>query len=249
MSSRRCCSSAFDRRTVGEPSVIRQIDLPAWSSAIERLRCPIRSEFLASYLYYALRLHAKVDTSSDSRAQHDGSSSTAICAIVAQLPIVLPPLDEQRAIAHILGTLDDKIELNRRMNETLEAMARALFKSWFVDFDPVRAKAEGRDPGLPKPLADLFPGFLRGLGAGGDSEGVEGGTLGDWRASRTGRCSPRRYRTEQTADIPLSTCRGARIALTDSEVDGLESNKIAPNEENCSLGSCDRTSMRSASLR
>ena len=79
---------------------------------------------------------------------------------------------EQRAIAHILGTLDDKIELNRRMNETLEAMARALFKSWFVDFDPVRAKAEGRDPGLPKPLADLFPRFLRGLGAGRDSEGV-----------------------------------------------------------------------------
>ena len=69
----------------------------------------------------------------------------------------IPPLAEQRAIAHILGTLDDKIELNRRMNETLEAMARALFKSWFVDFDPVRAKAEGRDPGLPKPLADLFP--------------------------------------------------------------------------------------------
>jgi type I restriction enzyme S subunit len=69
----------------------------------------------------------------------------------------LPPPKEQRAIAHILGTLDDKIELNRRMNETLEAMARALFKSWFVDFDPVRAKAEGRDPGLPQPLADLFP--------------------------------------------------------------------------------------------
>ena len=71
--------------------------------------------------------------------------------------LTVPPLSEQRAIAHILGTLDDKIELNRRMNETLEAMARALFKSWFVDFDPVRAKAEGRDPGLPKPLADLFP--------------------------------------------------------------------------------------------
>ena len=71
--------------------------------------------------------------------------------------IRVPQIEEQRAIAHILGTLDDKIELNRRMNETLEAMARALFKSWFVDFDPVRAKAEGRDPGLPKPLADLFP--------------------------------------------------------------------------------------------
>jgi type I restriction enzyme, S subunit len=75
--------------------------------------------------------------------------------------VPVPPLPEQHAIAHILGTLDDKIEMNRRMNETLEAMARALFKSWFVDFDPVRAKAEGRDPGLPKHLADLFPARLR----------------------------------------------------------------------------------------
>jgi type I restriction enzyme, S subunit len=67
------------------------------------------------------------------------------------------PLSEQRAIAHILGSLDDKIELNRRMNQTLESMARAIFKSWFVDFDPVRAKAEGRDPGLPEEIAELFP--------------------------------------------------------------------------------------------
>ena len=67
---------------------------------------------------------------------------------------------EQRAIAHVLGSLDDKIELNRRMNATLEAMARALFRSWFVDFDPVRAKAEGRDTGLPREIADLFPDRL-----------------------------------------------------------------------------------------
>jgi len=72
----------------------------------------------------------------------------------------LPNVHEQRAIAHILGTLDEKIELNRRMNGTLEAIARALFKSWFVDFDPVRAKAEGRDTGLPPHLADLFPDSL-----------------------------------------------------------------------------------------
>ena len=76
------------------------------------------------------------------------------------LEVVVPPLAKQNAIAHILGTLDDKIELNRRMNETLEAMVRALFKSWFVDFDPVRAKMEGRDTGLPEPVADLFPGRL-----------------------------------------------------------------------------------------
>ncbi|HHJ4233057.1 MULTISPECIES: restriction endonuclease subunit S [Aeromonas] len=78
----------------------------------------------------------------------------------------LPPIDEQRAIAHILGTLDDKIELNRRANETLEAMARTLFKAWFVDFEPVRAKIEGRWqrgqslPGMPAHLYDLFPDRL-----------------------------------------------------------------------------------------
>ena len=77
-----------------------------------------------------------------------------------RLRVTLPSIDDQRAIAHILGTLDDKIELNRRMSETLEAMARALFKSWFVDFDPVRAKMEGRAPGLPKEIADLFPSRL-----------------------------------------------------------------------------------------
>lgn len=70
---------------------------------------------------------------------------------------LLPPPVEQKAIAHILGTLDDKIELNRKTNETLEAMAKALFKSWFMDFDPVRAKAEGRSTGLPADISDLFP--------------------------------------------------------------------------------------------
>ena len=67
------------------------------------------------------------------------------------------PTSAQQKIVETLSALDEKIELNRRINETLEAMARALFKSWFVDFDPVRAKAEGRDPGLPKVIADLFP--------------------------------------------------------------------------------------------
>ncbi|MXX15052.1 MAG: restriction endonuclease subunit S [Gemmatimonadetes bacterium] len=88
---------------------------------------------------------------------------------------VQAPMDvaEQRAIAHILGTLDDKIELNRRMNETLEEMARALFKSWFVDFDPVHAKMEGRDPGLPTHLADLFPNRLVDSELGPIPEGWE----------------------------------------------------------------------------
>jgi type I restriction enzyme S subunit len=77
--------------------------------------------------------------------------------VIARIPVLLPPLPEQRAIAHILGTLDDKIELNRRRNQTLEAMARALFKDWFIDFGPVHAKLEGREPYLPPDLWQLFP--------------------------------------------------------------------------------------------
>ena len=76
------------------------------------------------------------------------------------LTVPLPPLPEQRAIAHILGTLDDKIELNRRMNRTLEEMARAIFQDWFVDFGPVRAKLEGREPYLPPDLWSIFPDRL-----------------------------------------------------------------------------------------
>ena len=97
----------------------------------------------------------------------------------------IPSLSKQRDIAHILGTLDDKIELNRRMNETLEAMAQALFKSWFVDFDPVRAKMEGRWrpgeslPGLPAHLYDLFPNSLVSSKLGKIPEGWKTGVLDD----------------------------------------------------------------------
>ena len=80
--------------------------------------------------------------------------------ILSRIPALVPEPFEQRAIAHILGALDDKIDLNRRMNETLEAMARALFRDWFVDFGPTRAKMEGRAPGLPPRLAALFPDRL-----------------------------------------------------------------------------------------
>lgn len=79
-----------------------------------------------------------------------------------QVSLTLPPLAEQKAIAAVLGALDDKIELNRRMNATLEAMARVLFQSWFVDFDPVRAKLDGRPPAALAPAtAALFPGSFQ----------------------------------------------------------------------------------------
>ncbi len=102
-----------------------------------------------------------------------------------ELEISLPPLPQQRRIASILGALDDKIELNRRMNETLEQMAHALFQSWFVNFDPVRAKLEGRWrrgqslPGLPAELYDLFPNRLVPSELGEIPQGWEVKALGE----------------------------------------------------------------------
>jgi type I restriction enzyme S subunit len=119
-----------------------------------------------------------------------------------------PELAEQRAIAHILGTLDDKIELNRRMSETLEAMARALFKAWFVDFEPVRAKMEGRWrrgqslPGLPAHLYDLFPDRLVDSELGEIPEGWEVVRLGELIETVKGRS----YKSEELVE-------GSEVAL------------------------------------
>lgn len=113
------------------------------------------------WVYYAIKHHklGEID---------DGSPipSTTRSAVYVR-DIQVPPLPEQKTIAHILGTLDDKIELNRQMNVTLEAMARALFQSWFVDFDPVRAKLDGRKPaGLDAATAALFPSTFQDLPLG-----------------------------------------------------------------------------------
>ena len=157
--------------TVGEAAVVPAA-LAGWNTARAVAVIPVRKDVGAYWVQLALRapgVRAIIDSRLNTTVQ-----ATLNLGDVAQLPIVLPPIREREAIAHILGTLDDKIELNRRMNETLEAMARALFKSWFVDFDPVRAKAEGRDPGLPQPLADLFPDSFEDSELGGIPKG--------WRA-------------------------------------------------------------------
>ncbi|MXX73094.1 MAG: restriction endonuclease subunit S [Gemmatimonadetes bacterium] len=117
-------------------------------------------------------------------------------AAVYPCKLAVPPLHEQRAIACVLGTLDDKIELNRRMNETLEAMARALFKSWFVDFDPVRAKMQGQETGLPDDISDLFPDRLVDSETGEIPEGWDVTTLAERievnprRSLRKGQAAP-----------------------------------------------------------
>lgn len=140
--------------TVGETAVV-PASLAGWNTARAVAVIPVRKDVGAYWVKLALAapgVREIIDSRLNTTVQ-----ATLNLGDVARLPIVLPPVHEREAIAHILSTLDDKIELNRRMNETLEAMACALFKSWFVDFDPVRAKAEGRDPKLPKSIASLFP--------------------------------------------------------------------------------------------
>ncbi len=124
---------------------------------------------------------------------------------------VQAPMDvaEQRAIAHILGTLDDKIELNRRMNETLEEMARALFKSWFVDFDPIRAKMEGRDTGLPPEVDGLFPDRLMESELGEIPEGWEVGVLDDAIELLSGGIPRTSVASYWNGDIPWYTAKDA----------------------------------------
>ena len=134
-------------------------------------------EAFARYLYYIL---CSTEYRSEILASATGTTVKHTSPErIKQFRFILPSLPEQRAIAHILGTLDDKIELNRRMNETLEEMARALFQSWFVDFDPVRAKMEGRDTGLPPDLAALFPDRLVDSELGLVPEGWGVGVLSD----------------------------------------------------------------------
>lgn len=135
------------------------------------------------YLYYCMASQPFIDFATS------GSIGTrmprAKWEYVSQYNLPVPTMSEQREIAHILESLDDKIELNRRMNETLEAMAQALFKSWFVDFNPVRAKMKGRWrpgeslPGLPAHLYDLFPDRLVPSELGEIPEGWDVKTLGD----------------------------------------------------------------------
>jgi len=131
-----------------------------------------RTEIDLKWAYYAL-LTQDIN-SMDSGSAIPSTSREDFCA----LPVGVPPLTEQRTIAHILGTLDDKIELNRRMNETLEAMAQATFKSWFVDFEPVRAKAEGRQPlGVDVATASLFPNSFENSTDGKIPKGWEVGPI------------------------------------------------------------------------
>ncbi|WP_240127074.1 restriction endonuclease subunit S [Thermomonas alba] len=162
---------------------------PCWPSDNALVIQPSSPETDFRFLRYALQ-HVIAEAAGMNR----GAANPLITqGDLGRLPVSHPPLPEQRAIAQILGTLDDKIELNRKQNETLEAMARALFKAWFVDFEPVRAKMEGRWqrgqslPGLPAHLYDLFPDRLVESELGEIPEGWEMRTVGDFADLQGGK--------------------------------------------------------------
>tara|TARA_B100000767_G_C19748533_1_gene529673 strand:+ start:378 stop:1682 length:1305 start_codon:yes stop_codon:yes gene_type:complete len=115
-------------------------------------------ELDSNFLYYFFK--SKVGQATLQSVMIGSAQKALTIDAIRSLKIEVSNLTTQKATAHILGTLDDKIELNQKMNQTLEEIAKAIFKSWFVDFDPVRAKAEGRPTGLPPEISDLFPDEL-----------------------------------------------------------------------------------------
>ncbi|MBX3673899.1 MAG: restriction endonuclease subunit S [Burkholderiales bacterium] len=179
--------------TVGE-AAIAPASLAGWNTARAIAVIPVRKDIGAYWVKLALQapgVREMIDSRLNTTVQ-----ATLNLGDVAKLPIVMPPCRERKAITHILSTLDDKIELNRLMSETLDAMARALFKSWFVNFDPVCAKAEGRDPGLPRLLADPFPARFVDSKLGKIPEGWEVGELGELVETVRGRS----YKSEELVE-------------------------------------------------
>ena len=146
-----------------------------------RVRCD-PAKLIPEYLYYWLCSHEGQHYLFSRVSQVGVPQIQRPLTTLREASLPVPPLDEQKAIAHILGTLDDKIELNQQMNQTLEAIARALFKSWFIDFDPVRAKLDGRQPaGMDAETAALFPAEFEDGGAIVQiPKGWEVKTLGDF---------------------------------------------------------------------
>jgi len=145
---------------------------------------------------------------------------------IRALPILIPPLAEQKRIAEVLGALDDKIELNRRMNATLEATARALFQSWFVDFDPVRAKLDGRTPsGIDPATAALFPDSFEESPLGHIPKGWGATTLGACIGFRSGFSF--KSQDWQESGIPVVKIGSVKPGIIDLTQVSFVSEKIA----------------------
>lgn len=172
-----------------------------FESHITRVRLDPHKADAKFYFYYLQSHHGR--TAIRSIVEQGAGAAGIRGSDLFRLNVLWRPVPEQHAIARILGTLDDKIELNRRMNKTLEAMARALFKSWFLDFDPVRAKAEGRDPGLTQHISDLFPGSFEDSELGEIPRGWKVGCVDDEFDLTMGQSPPGETYNESGEGFPF----------------------------------------------
>jgi type I restriction enzyme S subunit len=177
------------------------------------------------FLYYLFSSPAMVE-----RIRNESIGSSVPGFNLGQLRglrLSLPPLSEQRRIASILSSLDDKIELNRRMSQTLESLAHALFMSWFIQFDPVRCKSQGRQPGLNRRTADLFPDSFVTSDLGLIPKGWSIGSLGDVAVERRRAVRPADL-FHRTPYVGLEHMPRRSIALSDwGTVSQVESGKLA----------------------
>jgi type I restriction enzyme S subunit len=178
--------------TIGKTA---RVDLSEGSVASSLVIIRAKPNVSQDYLYYFL-----VGPLGQSFVrQHDNGSAQPNLSVsaISRYPIPMPPPTEQKAIAAVLGALDDKVELNRRMNATMQAMARSLFQSWFVDFDPVRAKLDARKPaGLDPTTADLFAAAFEDSEAVQIPKGWTVGKVGDIATLNRGTVNPGDFPTE-----------------------------------------------------
>ncbi len=218
--SKSCLQPAdllFARRSLvaegaGKCIIVMEIDEPTtFESSIIRARPdPFKANSL--FLYYLFNSPHGRYLLESIRRQVAVSGITGTDLV--QLYIPLPSLQKQHSIAHILGSLDDKIELNRQMNQTLEVMAQAIFKSWFVDFDPVHAKATGNDTGLPKEISGLFPDSFENTKLGPIPKGWEVKSLDEIADFLNGIACQKQPPKNREESLPVIKIRELRQGVT-----------------------------------
>jgi len=188
--------------STGENFIFRADTDAVFASYLIRFRID-HSKACPLFVWYCMR--APTWWSFVNNSKTGSAQAGANAKVLGSFPLTLPPLHEQQAIAEILGSLDDKIELNQRMNRALEQMARAIFKAWFIDFEPVKAKAEGatRYPGMPQYVFDQLPDQLVETELGLIPKGWEVRPLGDVLDITMGQSPPSEFYNEICEGLPF----------------------------------------------
>ncbi|NEO32103.1 MAG: restriction endonuclease subunit S [Symploca sp. SIO3C6] len=202
-----------------KPRLFKQSKLPITCASFSRFLRVNTDIAEPEYIFWYFQFLYETGQMDQHQVQHTGIARFQYTKFAESLDIPLPPLPEQKAIANILGTLDDKIELNQQMNRTLEAIAQAIFKSWFVDFDPVYAKMDGRQPvGMDAATADLFPDEFEDSPLGMIPKGWRVGKLDNLLVLQRGFDLPKSQRIP--GKYPVITASGSSDTHAEYKVKG-----------------------------